>query len=180
MLHDRNSGQASNSGQQYLASCYLLCFFNACTNGRLADAKCCTVLCHVQEVGFKEAFWPLYGMDEAEPTTLTSIALRASFALLAVGISWLLYANAPEKGMHAYPDAHSLCAVHASGSQNMQFVVEIYCTGLRCNLQTIAVHVHKVDMGLCCFCTSVSECIHQGCIQVECVYASEINFMQIL
>ena len=52
----------------------------------------------VQEVAFKEAFWPLYGMDEAEPITFTNIALRASFALLAAGISWLLYANAPDKG----------------------------------------------------------------------------------
>ena len=52
----------------------------------------------MQEVGFKEAFWPLYGMDEAEPITFTNIALRASFALLAAGVSWLLYANAPEKG----------------------------------------------------------------------------------
>jgi hypothetical protein len=50
-------------------------------------------------VGFKEAFWPLYEMDDAEPITLTNIALRASFALLAAGISWLLYANAPDKGM---------------------------------------------------------------------------------
>jgi len=38
-------------------------------------------------------------MDDAEPITLTNIALRASFALLAAGISWLLYANAPDKGM---------------------------------------------------------------------------------
>ena len=52
----------------------------------------------VQEVAFKEAFWPLYGMDEAEPITFTNIALRVSFALLAAGISWLLYANAPDKG----------------------------------------------------------------------------------
>jgi len=49
-------------------------------------------------VGFKDAFWPLYQMDDAEPITLTNIALRASFALLAAGISWLLYANAPDKG----------------------------------------------------------------------------------
>ena len=53
----------------------------------------------LQEVAFKEAFWPLYGMDEAEPITFTNIALRASFALLAAGVSWLLYANAPDKGV---------------------------------------------------------------------------------
>ena len=52
----------------------------------------------MQEVAFKEAFWPLYEMEEAEPITFTNIALRASFALLAAGISWLLYANAPDKG----------------------------------------------------------------------------------
>ncbi|DBB05953.1 TPA: hypothetical protein ACH3X3_009946 [Trebouxia sp. C0006] len=51
-----------------------------------------------EEVGFKEAFWPLYEMDDAEPITLTNIALRASFALLAAGVSWLLYANSPDKG----------------------------------------------------------------------------------
>lgn len=51
-----------------------------------------------EEVGFKDAFWPLYGIDAAEPITLTNIALRASFALLAAGISWLLYANSPDKG----------------------------------------------------------------------------------
>ena len=52
----------------------------------------------MQEVGFKEAFWPLYGMDEAEPITWTNIGLRGSFALLASGICWLLYANSPDKG----------------------------------------------------------------------------------
>lgn len=52
----------------------------------------------MQEIPFKEVFWPLYRMDEAEPITVTNIALRASFALLAAGISWLLYANAPDKG----------------------------------------------------------------------------------
>lgn len=51
-----------------------------------------------QEVGFREAFWPLYGMGEAEPSTFTNIALRVGFALLAAGVSWLLYANAPDKG----------------------------------------------------------------------------------
>jgi len=54
-------------------------------------------------VGFKEAFWPLYEMDDAEPITLTNIALRASFALLAAGVSWLLYANSPDKGMQPSP-----------------------------------------------------------------------------
>lgn len=51
-----------------------------------------------QEVGIKEAFWPLYAMGEAEPSTITNIALRVGFALLAAGVSWLLYANAPDKG----------------------------------------------------------------------------------
>ena len=37
-------------------------------------------------------------MGEAEPSTLTNIALRVGFALLAAGVSWLLYANAPDKG----------------------------------------------------------------------------------
>ncbi|KAL3154943.1 hypothetical protein ABBQ38_011473 [Trebouxia sp. C0009 RCD-2024] len=51
-----------------------------------------------EEVGIKEAFWPLYAMGEAEPSTITNIALRVGFALLAAGVSWLLYANAPDKG----------------------------------------------------------------------------------
>ena len=52
----------------------------------------------MQEVGFKEAFWPLYEMEAAEPTTWTNLGLRASFALLATGICWLLYAKSPDKG----------------------------------------------------------------------------------
>ena len=52
----------------------------------------------MQEVGLKEAFQPLFSMDDAEPTTLTNIALRGSFALLAIGVAWVLYANSPDKG----------------------------------------------------------------------------------
>jgi len=64
----------------------------------------CPQLLHavLQEVGFKDAFWPLFAMDDAEPNTLTNIALRASFALLAAGVSWVLYANSPDKGMLPY------------------------------------------------------------------------------
>lgn len=51
-----------------------------------------------EEVGFKDAFWPLFAMDEAEPNTMTNLALRASFALLAAGVSWVLYFNSPDKG----------------------------------------------------------------------------------
>ena len=53
----------------------------------------------LQEVGFKDAFWPMFAMDEAEPNTMTNLALRASFALLAAGVSWVLYFNSPDKGM---------------------------------------------------------------------------------
>ena len=52
----------------------------------------------LQELGFKEAFWPLYTLDEAEANTLTNIALRAGFAALAAGTFWVLIAYAPDKG----------------------------------------------------------------------------------
>ena len=52
----------------------------------------------LQELGFKEAFWPLYALDEAEANTLTNIALRAGFAALAAGTFWVLVAYAPDKG----------------------------------------------------------------------------------
>lgn len=53
----------------------------------------------MQELGFKEAFWPLYALDEAEPNTITNIALRAGFAALAAGTFWVLIAYAPDKGI---------------------------------------------------------------------------------
>lgn len=51
-----------------------------------------------QEVGFKDAFRPLYTLDEAEPNSLTNIALRAGFALLSAGTFWVLLVYAPDKG----------------------------------------------------------------------------------
>lgn len=53
----------------------------------------------MQELGFKEAFQPLYALGEAEPNSLVNIGLRAGFAILSVGIFYLLIAFAPDKGM---------------------------------------------------------------------------------
>lgn len=78
----------------------------------------------MQEMPFKEVFWPLYRMDEAEPITFTNVALRASFALLAAGISWLLYANAPDKGdTFVYHDALSFITglVHFAHASQLSF-----------------------------------------------------------
>ena len=95
----------------------------------------------LQEVGFKDAFWPLYGIDAAEPVTLTNIALRASFALLAAGISWLLYANSPDKGMAPHITLRSLlCLARANLCWSLLFLVsgqKLYNTLLilmRCDL----------------------------------------------
>lgn len=60
----------------------------------------------MQELGFKEAFQPLYALGEAEANSLTNIALRAGFAVLSVGIFYLLIAFAPDKGMsHQLPSS---------------------------------------------------------------------------
>lgn len=65
----------------------------------------------LQELGFKEAFWPLYAVDEAEPNTLTNIALRASFAAFSAGTFYLLIAYAPDKGMSCVVQYHAQLTV---------------------------------------------------------------------
>ena len=74
-----------------------------------------------QELGFFDAFKPLYAWDEASPNTSLNIALRAALAALTAASIYALFAYTPDAGEQALLGAgqqhvHIVALCHASAS----------------------------------------------------------------
>ena len=61
----------------------------------------CQLFACVQELGFFDAFKPLYSWDEASPNTSLNIALRAALAALTAASIYALFAYTPDAGEQA-------------------------------------------------------------------------------